>query len=186
MKGPLFSGAVGHRHTLERLDALARGRGAVVVLSNIWLAAALCAGGPVHLVVEARRQRTALRARRRAERLGHTLTVSLAAEALPFRPRALGALIVDDLAELASDELHDFVRSLLPFIAEAGLLLSLDSTKEPRVESRIAGAFLAFGLVGLGQERPREGALLTLGASAAEPVVRTLAAVYDQAERAAL
>jgi len=43
------------------------------------------------------------------------------------------------------------------------VLLALDATKSAAVEARLAGLFLAAALTGIAQERPREGALLTIG-----------------------
>lgn len=175
MRGPLFSGAVGHKLTLERLAALVTAPQPLVVLSTVWLAEALAFRAPVHLIVEPRRQRAAERARRRSERAGRTLTVSVAGEDLPLRPGSVGALVVDDLAELQDDEAWEFLAAaLVPSLRPGGLLLALDGTKEPSAESMIAGAFLAASLQGIGQERPREGALITVGAAPAASVVRTM------------
>lgn len=174
MRGPLFSGAVGHKLTLERLAALVNTAQPLVVLSTVWLAEALASRFPVHLIVEPRRQRAAERARRRVERAGGTLTVTMAGEELPLRDGSVGALVVDDLAELENDDAWDYLVGLVPCLRPGALMLALDGTKDPHTESRIAGAFLAAALQALGQERPREGALITVGAAPAAAVVATL------------
>lgn len=179
MRGPLFSGAIGHRLTLERLAALVGPVSPLVVLSTVWLAEALCTRMAVHLVVEPGRMRAAQRARRRAERAGFTLTVTVAGENLPLRLHTAGALVVDDLAGLADEERLDYVAGLIPALKPGGLLLALDGTKDPREEGRIATAFLAAHLQGLGQERPREGALLTVGAAPSSVVGATLVAALE-------
>ena len=179
MRGPLFSGAVGHRLTLTRLAGLVSAAEPIVVLSTVWLAEVLCEVGPVHLIIERRRLRAAQRARLRAERLGRTLSVIVAAEALPLRSHSLGAIVVDELAELEDDEMLDYLAALVPYLRPKALLLGLDRTKDPLAESRISGGFLASTLQGLGQERPREGALITVGAAPSPAIVRTLAACFQ-------
>ncbi|MDX2018726.1 MAG: hypothetical protein SF187_00690 [Deltaproteobacteria bacterium] len=176
MRGPLFSGAVGHRSTLERLAALVRQRSPVVVLGTVWLAEALAEATPVLLLVEARRLRAAMRASKRCEKAGRQLTVAIAGPALPLRPAGAGALVLDDLVDLEDDDLLTYVPDLVPFMSEGGLLVTLDRTKEPATESRIAGSFLAGGLLRIGQERPREGALITVGAAPGADVVAALSA----------
>jgi len=174
MRGPLFSGAVGHRQTLERLAALVRGRVPVVVLSTVWLAEALCEVAPVLLVVDPRRARPAMRARKRSEKAGRELLVASAGEALPLKQGSAGAIVLDDLADLEDEDLFSYVPDLVPYLEPGGLLLSLDRTKEPAAESRVAGSFLAGGLLRIGQERPREGALITLAAAPTADVVAAL------------
>lgn len=174
MRGPLFSGAVGHRSTVERLAALVAGRSPVVVLSTVWLAEVLCESAAVLLVVDPRRERAAARALRRSGKAGRALCVATAGGFLPVRRGCAGAIVLDDLADLQDDDLFSYVPDLVPFLMPGGLLVSLDGTKDPAAESRVAGSFLAGGLVRVGQERPREGALITLAVAPTADVAAAL------------
>jgi hypothetical protein len=164
VRGPLFSGPIGHKATVARVAALVGTRRPVVVLSNVWLAEAVCrSAGQVNLLVEPAGLRAGLRARRRHERDGRKLDVAVAGEDLPLGARAASALIVDSLLELDEEDGAAFVADLVPFLNPGGLLVALDGTKDPAHEARVAGWFLAGALIAIGQERPREGAVLTSG-----------------------
>jgi phosphatidylglycerol:prolipoprotein diacylglycerol transferase len=77
------------------------------------------------------------------------------------------------LYEAAAEALI-FLGSLLPVLRPGGIVLALDAAETPAAEAYIARLFLAAPLVGIVQERPRSGALLTLGIVPPRPVVEAL------------
>jgi len=188
MRGPLFSGAVGSSAVLERLSALVEGKQPVVVLSAIWLAEILARTTPVCLVVEPHRARAARRARKRVARArarlerrsarsqpvrdaagqtpadsGFDLQVAVAGEELPLRSKSVSAVVVESLGELALEDGQAYVRALAPLLQPGGYFIALDRTRDPRLQARLCGHFLSGCLVSIGQERPKEGAVITIG-----------------------
>jgi hypothetical protein len=160
MRGPLLSGPVGSRVTLERLAARIGARGPVVVLGTTWLAAALAEALSVTLLVEPDGLKAARRARREAS---GRLLVAAAGEELPLRRGAAGVIVLEGTLELDERDAQTYVSGLAPYLRADGQLVGVDATKDPAAEARVAAGFLAAGLVGIGQERPREGALVTFG-----------------------
>jgi hypothetical protein len=67
------------------------------------------------------------------------------------------------MSEIEDADARAFLAALVPVLRPAGLVVSLDATKDPSMEARLAGTFLAAALTEISQERPREGALLTIG-----------------------
>lgn len=163
MRGPLFSGPIGSSVTLERLAQIARARGPVAVLSSPWLALQLARAqvGPVLLLIEADTRSAGLRALRKAE--GSPLLVVLAGDRVPLARASLGTLVVEGLGDVDEGASVEFLRGLAPVLGPEGALVALDNTKDPHLEARLAGELLAAGLAHIAQERPREGALLTIG-----------------------
>jgi predicted O-methyltransferase YrrM len=172
MRGPILSGPVGSKVTLERVCQIVRPRGPAVVLSALWLARTLAAQVPVTALIEGDKRRGARRVVRRAARAGQPLMVVAAGEALPMAPGQAGCILIESLSEIADDAAAaDFLARLAATLRRDGILLAVDATKVPAVEARVAGLFLAAALGEVAQERPREGALLTLGRPGPDPVV---------------
>jgi hypothetical protein len=175
MRGPWLSGAVGSAATLERLAQIVKARPPAVVLSALWLAEALASQAPVLALVEPERAKTARRAAKKAIQDGRPLLTVLAGEQVPMRPGVVGTLVVEGLLDVDEAEAPGFVAGLAGALRPDGVLVALDGTKDPRLEARLAGTFLATGLQGLAQERPREGAVLTVGRAPPEGVLAALA-----------
>jgi hypothetical protein len=100
MRGPLFSGALGNPATLGRVCNLVREHAPVVVLSALWLAEVLASEFEVLALVEAEKRGAALRALRRARKLGHPLTIVTAASEVPLAAGSVGAVLVDSLVDI--------------------------------------------------------------------------------------
>lgn len=170
MRGPLLSGPIGSRATLQRLVELLGAAQPRLVVSNLWLAEALAAQQPVLALVEPDERRRALRAVRR---LGSArLVVALAAEDLPLRAGGLGAIVLTELLAVEAEDAAALVATLGRALAPDGVLCALDAPAGPAEEARLAAAFLAGGLRRIGQERPRDGAVITLGTAPAPAVAR--------------
>lgn len=157
---------------LERVCHIARERAPAVVLSALWLAERLAGQLPVTVLVEPDKRRGARRAVRRAAKDGQRLLIVAASEELPVAERCAGCVLVEGLSDIADDQeaVHYLLR-LAPALRPDGVVLALDATKSPAVEARMAGLFLAAALTGIAQERPRDGALITIGGPAPAPVV---------------
>ncbi len=171
MRGPIMSGAVGSPETLRRLRQMAGERPPTVVLSTLWLASALAGEIPVAVFIEPDKRPAARRAVRRAARTNRRLLVVAAGEALPVRPASLGSILVENLLDIEADTLAaDFLRSLTPMLRPGGLLVSVDASKRRASEARLAALFLMAALTEIGQQRPRDGAVITNGVVARIPV----------------
>jgi hypothetical protein len=174
MRGSLLAGPLGHRTTLERVAELARERPPVVVLSALWLAEALASSMPVAALIESDVVRGARRALRRARDGGQHLLVAAAGEELPVRAGAAGTLLLEGLGDIEQPgEAAEFLARLARHLRPDGQVVALEATKSPAVEARLAALFLSAALTGIVQERPREGAVLTI---AAVPSAAVLAA----------
>jgi predicted O-methyltransferase YrrM len=157
---------------LERVCAIARDRKPALVLSALWLAERLATQLPVTVLIEPDKRRGARRAVKRALRARQPLMVVSAGEELPLVGQAAGCILVENLAEIEDDaEAGLFLARLAPALRPDGVLLALDAIKTPALEARVASLFLAAALTGIAQERPREGAVLTIGGAAAAPVL---------------
>jgi SAM-dependent methyltransferase len=164
MRGPLLSGALGSPATLGRVCDIVRAHPPVVVLSALWLAEALASEFDVLALVESEKRNAALRAQRRARKLGHPLAVVVAASEVPLAQGSVGAVLVDSLVDIEEQPAaRDLVVALLPALKPDGIIVSLDATKSPALEARVSEIFLAASLAHIAQVRPREGALLTTG-----------------------
>ena len=164
MRGPLLSGALGSPATLGRVCNLVRAHSPVVVLSALWLAEALASEFDVVALIEAEKRGAALRALRRARKLGHPLTFVVAAAEVPLASGSVGSVLVDSLVDIEEQPAaRDLIVALLPALRPDGIVVSLDATKSPALEARVSEIFLAASLARITQIRPREGALLTTG-----------------------
>lgn len=163
MRGPLLSGPVGSRATLERVAQRLAGHAPAVVLSTTWLGQSLAEAVGVVLLVAPGATKAARRARRD---VGHErLLVAIAGDDLPLLHGSVASIVVDGLTELDPDDAAAHLGTLVPYLRPDGQIIALDGTKDPQFEARAAALFLAAGLVGIGQERPREGAVLTFAAA---------------------
>ena len=146
-----------------------------VVLSSLWLGAAAAAEVPVLALLEPEVLKPARRALRKAGQSGQRLSVVLAGEALPLQRGRAGSIVIENLMEIDAAETVGYLGRLLAALRPDGVIVALDRTKDPALEARLAGAFLAAGLTGIAQERPREGALLTVGGAPSIAVQRAIA-----------
>ena len=164
MRGPLLSGALGNPATLDRVCALVTNHAPVVVLSALWLAETLAAELPVLALVEEEKRGAAVRAQRRAHKQGHPLAIVVAASEVPLGRNSVGTVLVDSLVDIEEEPAAtDLLLGLLPALKTDGIVISLDATKSPALEARVAEIFLAANLARIAQARPRDGALLTTG-----------------------
>jgi hypothetical protein len=150
---------------------LVRERSPVVVLSTLWLAETLAPEMPIVALVEEEKRGAALRAQKRARKLGLPLSVVMAASDLPLLPGSVGAVLVDSLVDIEDPgAAADLLLAVLPTLQQGGIVVSLDATKNPDLESRVSAMFLAASLTQVSQIRPRDGALITV-ARAPHPAV---------------
>jgi hypothetical protein len=164
MRGPLLSGPLGSAVTLARVCQIARERPPVIVLSALWLAQALAAEVPVTVLIEPDKRKAAARALKRSQRKGARLTVLAAGERIPLGAGAAGCILLDRLSEIAEGPATtDFLGRLGGALRSEGVIVALDATRSRPAEARLAELFLAAALTGITQERPRDGALLTIG-----------------------
>jgi hypothetical protein len=144
--------------------SLVHERSPVVVLSALWLAETLVTAMPVLALVEEEKRGAAVRAQRRANKHGYPLTIMVAASELPLGQGAAGAVLVDSLVDIEEKTATtELLLGLLPALKPDGVVISLDPTKSPALEARVAESFLAASLANVTQLRPRDGALLTAG-----------------------
>jgi hypothetical protein len=164
MRGPLLSGALGSPATLDRVATLLGEHAPVVVLSALWLAETLATEMPILALVEQDKRAAAVRAQRRTRKQGHPLSVMVAGSDVPLGKGSVGAVLVDALVDIEEPSAAtDLLLGLLPVLKPDGLVVSLDPTKSPALEARVAEIFLAASLADIRQLRPRDGALLTVG-----------------------
>jgi hypothetical protein len=163
MRGPLLSGAVGSAVTLRRLSEILRGQGPTVVVRSPWLGLTLAAELPVLALLPREAQSAARRRTRRKSAAQPPALFALSGAGLPLAAGAAGSLVVADLAEIDPAALVTFLLDTAALVRPGGVLVGLDRTKDAATEARIAGALLTAGFVGIAQERPREGALLSHG-----------------------
>jgi hypothetical protein len=163
MRGPLLSGALGSPATLARVCGLVREHSPVVVLSTLWLAETLAPEMPILALVEEDKRGAALRAHKRARKLGLPLGIVMAASDLPLLSGSVGAVLVDSLVDIEDPTAAaDLLLAVLPTLRQDGIVVSLDATKNPELESRVSAMFLAASLTQISQIRPRDGALVTV------------------------
>jgi hypothetical protein len=164
MRGPLLSGALGSPATLGRVCGLLAERSPVVVLSALWLAETLAGEMPILALVEEDKRSAAVRAQRRASKQGRPLAIMLAGSELPLGRGTVGAVLVDSLFNIEEESAAiDLLLGLLPALKPDGIVISLDATKSPPLEARVAEIFLGASLAHIQQIRPRDGALMTAG-----------------------
>jgi hypothetical protein len=164
MRGPLLSGALGSPATLGRVLELVREHSPVVVLSALWLAETLSSELPVLALIEEDKHGAAMRARRRAQKQGLPLSMVIAAAEVPLAKSSVGTVLVDSLVDIEEESAAiELLAGLAPLLKADGRVLSLNTTKTPALEARVAEIFLAASLSHVTQMRPRDGALLTMG-----------------------
>ena len=101
---------------------------------------------------------------REAAKAGHPLLVVAAGEDLPVRTGSVGSVVIENLTAIEDDETAlAYLADVATLLRPGGLLLALDAVKDLKTEERITGLMLAAGYTRLAQERPRGGALLTVG-----------------------
>jgi hypothetical protein len=151
----------------------------VVVLGPPWLGNAIATAAPALVVVERSGRPAALRVKRRAQKEGRPVSIALAAAELPFRRGGLAALVVENVAGLPEADAARWLEALVPCLRTGGRLIAADATSSTSAAARVAGAFMAASLMGIIQEWPKEGALLTVGV-APDPIV--VAARFGQTQ----
>jgi hypothetical protein len=171
VRGPLLSGAIGSTASLQAIVRWAEGPGPVVVLGPLWLGETLAAALKVVMLVEADDRASVRRARRRAAKARHALEIALAGAELPVRPRSVGALVVENVAGLDGAAAGKWLTALVPALRPGGRLIAVDGTASTDAMARVAGVFLASSLIGLVQERPRDGVVLTVGVAPSDAVL---------------
>jgi hypothetical protein len=157
---------------LEALLARLRGAGPVAVIGPLWLGEALAAELPVLAMFEPEERPRARRIARRATAAGRRLAVVMAGVEVPLARSSVGALVVEDASALDPPEAEEWMAALVPVLRAGGCLIAADVTEDPAVEARLSGLFLASALVGIAQERPRDGVVLTMGRAPSEALVR--------------
>ena len=155
---------------MEALLRWTADRAPVIVIGPAWMGEVVSRGGRTLVLVEAEARPQALRARKRARKEGRPLDVTLAAAELPLRRGSLSALVVENVAGLSDEEAARWIAALCPCLRPGGRLIAADATSSEAAAARVAGAFLCAALVGIVQEWPREGALLTVGVAPAAPI----------------
>jgi hypothetical protein len=171
MRGPLLSGPIGSAAALAALVRWTDGQAPVVVLGPPWLGHVVARSVRALTVVESERRPLALRTLRRARKEQRPLDVALASGELPLRRGAVAALVVENVAGLPAAEAQRWLEALVPCLRPGGRLIATDGTSSTAAAARVAGAFLSAGLMGIVQEWPREGAVLTVGVAPAASVM---------------
>jgi hypothetical protein len=178
MRGPLLSGALGSAAALDALLRWAKPADPVVVLGPLWLGETLAAELRVVMLVATDDRAAVKRARRRAQKAGHAFEIAIGGAEVPLRPRAVSALIVENVTGLDAAAAARWITALVPCLHPGGRLIAADATSEPAAMARVSGTFLAAALVGLSQEQPRDGVVLTIGQA---PDAHVMAARFDAA-----
>ncbi len=150
---------------LQQVVTLLGKRSPIVVLSTVWLAEVLAEALPVTLLVEPDGLRSAVRAVKRAEKAGHRLVAAMAGEELPLLPASVDAVVVDTLTDMEDDDARSFLGGIVAALRPGGILVSVDATRERAVEAKLSRRFVAACLQDVGQERPRDGVVVTVGAA---------------------
>jgi hypothetical protein len=179
MRGPLLSGALGSSASLEAVLRWAKGAAApVVVLGPLWLGETLAAELPVMMLVATDDRPAVRRARRRALKAGHAFEIAIGAADVPLRPSSVGAMIVENVVGLDADAAAAWLAALVPCLRPGGRLIAVDATSDAAAMARVSGTLLSAALVGLTQEQPRDGVVLTVGEA---PDARVLVARFPGA-----
>lgn len=150
---------------LQQVVTLLGKRTPVVVLSTVWLAEVLAEALAVTLLVEPDESKAAARAVKRAAKAGHRLVAAVAGEELPLLPGSVEAIVVDALTDMEDEDARTFLGGIVSALKPGGVLVSIDATRERAVEAKLSRRFVASCLQDIGQERPRDGVVLTVGAA---------------------
>jgi predicted O-methyltransferase YrrM len=159
----LLSGPLGSASVLDALLVRLREAGKAAVIGPLWLGETLSAEIPVVLLIEPEDRGRARRVAKRAAAAGRRLTIVVAGVDLPLLPGTVDALVIDSAAALATEELQRWTETLVPALKPGGMLIAADVTDDPTAEARLAGQFLGAALIGITQDRPRDGVVLTIG-----------------------
>jgi hypothetical protein len=183
LRGPFLSGAVGSTASLEAILRWARGSATdlVVVLGPLWLGVALASELRVVMLVATDDHPAVKRARRRAHKARRAFEVAVGGAEVPLRPRSVGAMIVENTAGLDAVAAARWIEALVPSLRPGGRLIAADATSDVAAMARVSGTFLSASLVGLTQEQPRDGVVLTV---AQAPDARVMSARYAPAAAA--
>ncbi len=163
MRGPLLSGPIGSSVVLAALARWTSGLAPIVVLGPPWLGRVTAHEGRALVLIEQAGRPLGLRTMRRSRKDGHPFDVALAGSELPLRPGSLPAIVVENAAGLPPDDVVRWFAALAPCLRPGGRLIALDGTTSTAAAARVAGAFLSASMMGIVQEWPREGAVLTVG-----------------------
>lgn len=163
MRGPILSGVVGSAASLQAIVRWASAAAPVVVLGPLWLGETLSHALKVVALVEADDRAAVKRARRRAAKAGRAFEVALGGADLPLRPQSVETMVLENVAGLDAAAAVKWVAALAPALRPGGRLIAVDGTGSTEAMARVAGVFLSASLIGLVQERPRDGVVLTVG-----------------------
>jgi hypothetical protein len=111
-------------------------------------------------------------------KVGRALEIALAGAELPMPLGSVNALVVENVAGLDAAAAEKWLGALVPTLRPGGRLIAVDATASTDAMARVAGVFLASSLMGLIQERPREGVVLTVGVA---PSAAIMAARFPSA-----
>ena len=172
---------MGSASTLAAIGRALGTAATVVVIGPLWLGEVLSASVRVLVLTEGQERPRARRAVRRAAKTvthgaaatGHGLTVALVGVDLPIATGAVDALLIEGASTLDVDAIARWMVALVPAVRPGGRLIAVDATDDPATEAKLAGSFLAAALGDIGQVRPREGVVLTMGTAPPAPVVAT-------------
>ena len=182
MRGPFLSGALGSTSSLAALLSWARRTDApgepVVVLGPLWLGVTLAAELRVLMLVATDDRPAVKRARRRAHKAGRAFEIAIGGAEVPLRPRSVSTMIVENVAGLDAAAARLWIEALVPGLRPGGRLIAVDATSDVAAMARVSGTFLSASLVGLTQELPRDGVVLTI---AEAPDARIMAARFASA-----
>ena len=180
LRGPFLSGALGSTSSLQAILRWAKAEGSdpVVVLGPLWLGVTLAAEVRVMMLVASDDHAAVKRARRRALKAGRAFEIAVGGAEVPLRPRSVGTMVVENTAGLDAVAAARWIEALVPSLRPGGRLIAADATADVAAMARVSGTFLAASLVGLIQELPRDGVVLTV---AQAPDARVMAARYAPA-----
>jgi hypothetical protein len=175
MRGPILSGALGSTASLAAIARRAKDADPVVVLGPLWLGVTLATELRVLMLVASDDHAAVKRARRRAIKAGRAFEVAVGGAEVPLRPRSVGAMIVENVSGLDATAAARWIEALVPSLRPGGRLIAADATSDVAAMARISATFLSAALVGLTQEMPRDGVVLTV---AHAPDARVMAARF--------
>jgi len=183
MRGPLLSGALGSTSSLAAIARRAKDTDPVVVLGPLWLGVTLATELRVLMLVASDDHAAVKRARRRAIKAGRAFEVAVGGAEVPLRPGSVGAMIVENVAGLDAAAATRWIQALVPCLRPGGRLIAADATSDAGAMARISATFLSAAVVGLTQEMPRDGVVLTI---AHAPDARVMAARFAPPAAAAV
>ena len=147
-----------------------------MILGPLWLGVTLAAELRVLMLVATDDHPAVKRARRRAHKAGRAFEVAVGGAEVPLRPGSVGVMIVENVAGLDAAAARLWMEALLPGLRPGGRLIAADATSDVAAMARVSGTFLSAALIGVTQEQPREGLVLTI---AEAPDARIMAARYS-------